>query len=133
MAKENSSATAEYKQALQEALPSLLAEWIDLVRDSEDPKAYKELIDHGVRVLGMEPKNDRGADLPVFSINFLSADGQTHLVQLTGSGEQRPAPASTGEVEDAVEVVAAPVALPEPMDEPADIGALDFLDGLIDA
>jgi hypothetical protein len=92
------SKTAEYREALKDAMPVLLAEWIELVKSAEDPKAYKDLLDHAAKVLGMD-KEGQAANLPMFAISFVLPDG----TQMAGM------PLPTVEV---VEVDAQPVAQP---------------------
>lgn len=95
----------KFKQDLLRVMPSLLEDWVALVRASDNPKDYLDLLSFGARLNALEPKNDNAAHLPVFHITFTSS-GAVHA-------EARPAA-------DVVDVEAKPVELPnEPPAEPA--------------
>ena len=76
----------QFKEAVLETMPSLLADWLELVRASENPKDYLDYLAFGSKLNGLEPKNDQAAGLPVFHITFANGSVQ-------GKAEVSQAPA----------------------------------------
>ena len=56
-------------------LPALVQEWEDSVRLSEDPKHYKDFVNHITEVLELKPRPDARDSLPSLHINILGASG----------------------------------------------------------
>lgn len=64
----------QYREAARTAAPAVLAEWIELVRAGEDPKAYKDLADHLAKVTGVLDEG-KASTLPMLNVTFVLPDG----------------------------------------------------------
>lgn len=59
----------QVKDTYIEALPALLADYLTMVRSSEDPDDHRKAVELGIKMHGLI-EQDKGAGLPVFNITF---------------------------------------------------------------
>lgn len=109
-------AATKYREGWEAAMPQLQAEYISLVRASCDPKAYKEALDHGAKVLGID-KEGAAAQLPTFSITFVMPDG----TEMATMPQARVVDVQAREVPDSEEIAQADAqSSPQPGAQPGE-------------